>query len=124
MCARLRRSVGRSAAASLARSWPFSGLRAAPKQKHAAYGIGLRVTRHPRMGAAEELKVTLRELAENRRLIEKLQQKRYSGGERRLLTGNHMSFNPLARFRPRCPNLSNARRACGLSPKILPGGAL
>jgi hypothetical protein len=31
----------------------------------------MRVTRHPRMGAVEELKVTLRELAENRRLIEK-----------------------------------------------------
>jgi hypothetical protein len=29
------------------------------------------MTRHPRMGAAEELKVPLGELAENRRLIEK-----------------------------------------------------
>ena len=36
------------------------------------YASGLGVTPHPRMGAVEELKVTLRELAENRRLIEKL----------------------------------------------------
>jgi len=53
--------------------------------------MGFTVTRHPRMGAAEELRVTLRELAENRRLIEKGQQKRYPRGERRLLLGNHMS---------------------------------
>jgi len=33
--------------------------------------IGSRVTRHPRMGAGEELKVPLGELAENRRLMEK-----------------------------------------------------
>jgi hypothetical protein len=38
-----------------------------PEQKHAAYGIGLRVTRHPRMGAVEELKVPVREPQWNER---------------------------------------------------------
>ncbi len=43
--------------------WPS----VAPEKKHAAYGIGMRVTRHPRMGAAEELKVPLRERLWNER---------------------------------------------------------
>ncbi len=34
---------------------------ATAEQKRAAYGIGLRVTHHPRMGAAEELEVPRRE---------------------------------------------------------------
>jgi len=38
-------------------------------RSNAAYGIGFRVTRHPRMGAVEELKVTLREPQSNQRLL-------------------------------------------------------
>ncbi len=91
--------------------------------KNALLRIGLMVTRHPRMGAVEQPKVPVRELAENTRLIEKGQQKRYPRGARRLLLGNHMSFNPLARFRPRCPMLSHAGRTCGLFLKNLSGGA-
>ena len=45
------------------------------------YGEG--VIGHPRMGAAQQPEVAVRELTENKRLIEKDQQKRYSGGERR-----------------------------------------
>jgi hypothetical protein len=33
---------------------------------------GLRVTRHPRMGAAQQPEVAARELSENKRLMEKL----------------------------------------------------
>jgi hypothetical protein len=47
--------------------------------------IGLTMTRHPRMGAAEEPKVTQEELVENRRLREKPVGKRYPRGERKLL---------------------------------------
>lgn len=46
------------ATASLGRSLEASGSRETwnhcREQKHAAYGIGLRVTRHPRMGAVEQ----------------------------------------------------------------------
>ena len=45
----------------------------------------------PRMGAAQQPEVAVRELTENTRLMEKRQQKRYPRGERRLLLGNHMS---------------------------------
>jgi hypothetical protein len=39
-----------------------------PRQKnYAAYGIGLRVTRHPRMGAVEQPEVALREPSWNER---------------------------------------------------------
>ena len=53
------------------RLWLQSGSGGGADRKAAMLRMGLRVTRHPRMGAAEELKVTLGELAENRRLIEK-----------------------------------------------------
>ena len=43
------------------RRWVLSRPPHRQEQKRAAYGIGLGVTRHPRMGAAEELKVPLRE---------------------------------------------------------------
>ena len=52
------------------------------------------MTRHPRMGAVEELKVPLGELAENRRLIEKGVLRRSLEGEHTLLLVNHMSLNP------------------------------
>jgi len=41
------------------------------EKEHAAYGIGLRMTRHPRMGAVEEPWVAVREPVENKRLMEK-----------------------------------------------------
>jgi hypothetical protein len=41
--------------------------------------IGYRVTRHPRMGAAQQPKVAVREPAENKRLREKLSEKAYFG---------------------------------------------
>ncbi len=50
--------------------------------------IGIRVTRHPRMGAAQQPKVAIREPAENKRLREKLSKKAYPRVERTLLTGN------------------------------------
>lgn len=38
-----------------------------PKERRAAYGIGLRVTRHPQMGAVEEPEVPLRKPQWNER---------------------------------------------------------
>ena len=95
-----------------------------PGAKSTLHRIGLRVTRHPRMGAAQQPEVAVRELTENRRLIEKGQQKRYSGDERTLLMGNHMSLNPLARLRPPCSVRRTARASCGLHPFPSSGGAL
>ena len=40
---------------------------ARPTEEHAAYGIGFTSTRHPRMGAVEELRVPLREPQWNER---------------------------------------------------------
>jgi hypothetical protein len=53
-------------------------------KEHGAYApdVGA-ATRHPRMGAAQQPEVAVRELTENKRLIEKRQQKRYPRGERR-----------------------------------------
>ena len=59
----LASSSGVGLSSFLVAVWLPSGLRSASDKNHAAYGIGLRVTRHPRMGAVEELKVPLGELA-------------------------------------------------------------
>jgi len=51
------------------------------------------MTRHPRMGAVEELKVTLREPQSNQRLSEKCLSQVAVEGTLRLLCGNHRGIS-------------------------------
>ncbi len=100
-------------------------LRAVPtERKYAVLCTGISMTRHPRMGAVEQPQVAERGFVETAANRQKRLCWRYPRGKRTLLMGNLMSCSPLARLRPRCPMLSNARRACGLSLKSLSGGAL
>ena len=64
-------------------------------KEHAAYGIGLSMTRHPRMGAVEELKVPLREPQWNERPTAEWGE---NAGVYRLLRVNVNGINRLRRI--------------------------
>ncbi len=76
--------------------------RAVPTESknNAACGIGLRVTRHPRMGAVEEPEVPLREPSSNERLRQKAARAGSCAATLKFLSGNHHKTKALERSWP------------------------
>jgi hypothetical protein len=73
------------------------------QQKHAAYGIGLRVTRHPRMGAVEQPWVAVREPSWNQAVSGKTGLAGCSTATLKLSKGNTKKTKPLS-VRGRIPS--------------------